>query len=182
MLFLFALIGAALYRLRGMGAWPNKRLWVGLYALPFAYITYKFCGWWPVVPVYGITFGMVLTGHASYIDLGEVKPGAPNSPADGQVDEWYGHWLPFKPASYEHDFLGLVVNGLLITGSCAISLFIYGQTTAGILMLFAGITKAPAYALGQIISAEIKFPSVAMKEVFCGFVMYFMLAQIIFKL
>lgn len=179
MLFLSALLGALIYRLRGMGAWPNKRLWVGLFALPYAYIAYEFGGWWLAIPVFGITFGMILTGHASYIDLGRVKPGAPNSPADGQIDEWYGHWLPFEPASHEHDFLGLCVNGMLITGSAALAVIYSGNTKVGLLILFSGLLKAPSYLIAWLIQERFKIrDGVMVGEIICGAALWGSLAAI----
>lgn len=140
-----AFLGAVIYRLRGKGIWPGRPWWQIAFALPFALVAIG-PAWWVALIVLATTTGAVLTGHASYMDLGSVAPGSDSAPQDGKSDEWYGAWLPIKPG-YWHDFAGLVISGLLISGSAGIALIVGGRIYTGLAVIACGALKAPAYAL-----------------------------------
>nr|RAW03672.1 hypothetical protein DBT41_11740 [Aerococcus urinae] len=169
--------GGALYRLRGAGLWPGRPWWHIGFALAYAFVSLGAVGVLPTILVLAATLGAVLTGHASYIDLGSVHPGAVNQPADGQTDEWYGAWLP--GSGYWHDFAGLIVSGLLISSAAGAALIYGGAPLAGTLVLLSGGLKAPAYAAGAVVARNTHLGSaVALGEAFAGAALWGSLAII----
>lgn len=139
-----ALLGGVLYRARGMGLFSLPRpAWQLLFAAPWGLVVYLALGPLAAFFVLVLTTGGVLTGHASYIDLATVKAGASNAPKDGQIDEWYGTWIPW-PGTFIHDFIGLAVSGLLITAPGGLALLVCGEWR-GALIALSGALKPLGY-------------------------------------
>lgn len=176
--FLAALAGGAIYRARGMGLWQLPRpTWQVLFALPYALAVYFALG--PLAAFFVLTFttGAVLTGHASYIDLNGVKPGAPNAPKDGQVDEWYGTWIPW-PGTFAHDFIGLAVSGLLVSAPAGLALAVCGDLTHGVILAASGALKALAYVPRIVIPGSILKDKLWVCEPLAGALLWGSLAAI----
>lgn len=172
-IFFVAILGGAIYRARGAGLWQLPRpIWQVAFAL--AYGLAVGAPWWLAISVLVLTTAAVLTGHASYIDLGTVRAGALNAPADGRSDEWYGAWMP--GSGYWRDFAGLAISGLLITAPSGIAFAAEGRTWQGIAILFSGVLKAVAYALGRFIPVADKL---AVSEPLCGALLWGALSLII---
>ena len=176
-LIFVALVGALIYRLRGMGLWPSRPWWQILFALPYGIVAGSFCGLGAGVFVLAVTACAVLTGHASLIDLGTVRPGAANAPADGQRNEWYSGWIP--GSGYWHDFAGLMVSGLLISAPCGLALIWVGEWHTGLAIIAGGFLKAPAYALGWIMADRSHVPAIPAGEFLTGFFLWGALALVI---
>lgn len=91
---LAAILGAVLYRLRGWNPapegvtlwWKRRPILQIAFAAPYAITTYFALGPLASFFVMMLTTGAVITGHASYSDLGT----SAKLPADGQTDEWFG--------------------------------------------------------------------------------------------
>lgn len=172
---LAALAGAVLYRARGNGLWNLPRpTWQALFALPYAAAVF-----WPLGPlaafvVLALTTGAVLTGHASYLDLGE----ATRLPADGQSEEWYGTWIPW-PGTYAHDFIGLAVSGLLVTLPAGLACAAGGDLLPAMILALSGALKAPAYALGTIAARPLVSDKLKICEPLCGAALWGSLAAIL---
>lgn len=185
-LFLAALVGAAIYRLRGWNPapegvtlwWKRRPLLQLAFALPYGALACVACGWLPGLIVLALTTGAVVTGHASYIDLNGVRPGAANAPADGQIDEWYGGWIPW-PHTYIHDFLGLTVAGLLITVPAGLAAAVWGFPMIGTLVALSGVLKPFAYAGARFVPqrwiADLRW----IDEPLCGALLWGSLAAIL---
>ena len=171
-----AIIGGALYRVRGMGLWPSRPWWHLAFALPYGLTAWSYSSVYVGVAVFLLTFGAVVTGHASYIDLGTVEDGSPSMPADGKQDEWYGGWLPWH--GYWHDFAGLVVSGILLTASCGLALVAYGHWS-GALVLVSGALKPVAYAFGWRMWREYSVSAIAVGETLAGALLWGSLALIV---
>ena len=147
-----AILGAIVYRLRGWSPplperwWKRRPILQTVFALPYGIVAYLHSD--PIIALFAfiLTIGAVITGHASYQDLGT----SVRLPTDGQTDEWYGRWIPLE-GSYIHDFIGLMVSGLLITAPCGVVLVSSGHLWAGIAVLASGLLKGPAYAIGRLI-------------------------------
>lgn len=161
-----ALLGAVIYRARGMGIGPARPFWQVIFAIPYAAVTLAAVGPSAAVVVLALTVGAVLTGHASYIDLGAAGAAAGNTPADGGTDEWYGKWLPWS--GYWHDFAGLAVSGILITAACGLALTFGGHFLSGLAILLSGSLKAPAYAAGHKVHAKVLVDPVLIGEALTG--------------
>jgi len=171
-----AITGGALYRVRGMGLWPSRPWWHLAFALPYGLAAYQATSTSISIIVFALTFGAIVTGHASYIDLGTVKDGAANMPADGEQDEWYGAWLPWH--GYWHDFAGLAVSGILITASCGLALMAYGHWS-GAFVLVSGALKPVAYACGWHMWREYSVSAIAVGETLAGALLWGSLALIV---
>lgn len=179
--FIAALLGGVIYRLRGWGpADPNIQYWWKrrpilqmAFALPYAFALMGY-SWWVALLVLAVTTVSVITGHASYIDLGGVKTGALNMPADGQSNEWYGTWIP--GSGYWRDFAGLVVSGMLITAPCGLALIWAGHWTSGAAIVASGALKAVAYAIGWRMPVDFKYRGIATGEFITGALLFGSLA------
>jgi hypothetical protein len=171
-----AIIGGALYRVRGMGLWPSRPWWHLAFAMPYGLAAYQATSTTISIIVFALTFGAIVTGHASYIDLGTVKDGAANMPSDGEQDEWYGGWLPWH--GYWHDFAGLAISGVLITASCGIAIMAYGHWS-GALVAASGALKPAAYAIGWYVAERSHVSAIALGEALCGAFLWGALAWII---
>lgn len=138
---LAALIGGALYRLRGSEKFQISRpleaaafcsiLWLPLLSLPVH------------VRVMAIVFawGMSLRGHGTSMDLGTwTKHAEP---------EWYEYAFGLlkikdKLSPYWYDALGLAVSGFVVSFFPGLALVAAGDMS-GFALMFAGVVKAPAY-------------------------------------
>ena len=173
--FLAALFGAAIYRLRGWGPpaperwWKRRPILQAAFASAYGVVAFHAvaAAWpvgWPAVCVellvLGVTTFCVNTGHASLTDLGS----ATELPADGQRDEWYSGWIPW-PGTYVHDFLGLMVSGMLISGPCGLAVIFTGHPGQGAAIVASGALKAPAYAIGRFAPLNDKLK---VSEPLCG--------------
>lgn len=168
-----ASLGALIYRLRGMGVWPSRPWYQIAFALPYGIVAGSFCGLGVGFLVLAVTTCAVLTGHASYIDLGSVKNGSANAPADGQSNEWYGTWIP--GLGYWHDFVGLMVSGLLISAPAGIAVA-FVNPVLGVAIALSGVLKAPAYALAWIVYDRLQVNAIMTGEILTGGLLWGVLA------
>lgn len=170
-IILAALLGAAIYRLRGWGPpaperwWKRRPILQAAFASAYGVVAFHAApAGWPAacveLLVLGVTTFCVNTGHASLTDLG----GAIVLPADGQSDEWYSGWIPW-PGTYVHDFLGLMVSGVLISAPCGLVVAFGGHVGQGAAILASGALKAPAYAIGRFAPLNDKLK---VSEPLCG--------------
>lgn len=149
------LVGAIIYRYRGMeNNWPRPILQL-LFVVPFAfYLWFNFA--FPVPDdawKFGLTLGalvwatlMVLTGHGGWMDLASYT----KERKDERL-EFLIKWAKPKMSEYWYDVLGLTVNGALITVPV-------GILTLNPIVALIGALKAPAYMIGWKL-----FPSGATK-------------------
>jgi len=171
--FLAAIIGGAIYRARGMGLFSLPRpAWQLLFAAPWGIVVYLALGPLAALFVLTLTTGAVLTGHASYLSLGT----STKLPADGQIDEWYGTWIPW-PGTFIHDFIGLAVSGLLITAPAGLALLVCGEWR-GALITLSGALKPLGYVPRLVIPDSILKDKLWVCEPLAGALLWGSLAAI----
>lgn len=175
---LIALVGSIIYRLRGWGPPPPERWWKArpilqaVFAAAYGAVAFHVSPLAALI-VIAVTTGAVLTGHASYLDLGT----STRLPADGQTEEWYGRWIP--GSGYWHDFAGLAVSGLLITAPCGVALIVGGYVWTGAAVLSSGALKAPAYSLSRLVPSSVWPDRTAVGECLAGAALWGSLALIV---
>lgn len=180
---LMAIIGAIIYRLRGWGPkppatapwWKTRPLLQACFAIPFAAVALSMDITAAII-VLVLTTGAILTGHASYIDLGSIEPGSAYSPSDGNTEEWYGAFLP--GAGYWHDFAGLMISGMLISAPCGLAILFTGNLGHGLAIIALGTLKAPAYAIGWVAYERTAISAILIGELATGALLWGTLAAI----
>ena len=139
---IFSLIGALLYRYRGMNH-ANSFVRQGvraLFALPFAIYAYihvpMFDPLAVAMVVFGLTFLGVITGHGRGIDLGDTDKG------ETEKLEHLILWAKPHVPLYWYDMFILSVTGLAITLPAGIA-------TLNPVLALSGLLKGPAYGISK---------------------------------
>jgi len=121
-----ALLGAALYRVRGGGIpTGSTQLARLIWAVPTAALLVwaAQAPWYAHIPALLLTFaGIAWIGHAAHMDLGHILKGSPFAPKDGEHFEVVTRWI--LGMGFWDDFLGLSAigfcRGLGMGGSVAV--------------------------------------------------------------
>lgn len=168
-LFIFSLIGAFLYRLRG-APWldflvrPIKQvlyvsgLWIAADASaghPFIVLEALANPFWDgtlyLADIAGVlSVGAVCLGHGAYMNLAhnETFEHLDERPV-GWILRPLAPWLGIAPGSFAYDAIGLTLNGILMTLPFSILFWATGHTIAGFIALAAGASKTLAYLIGR---------------------------------
>lgn len=139
---LVALLGAILYRLRGLDNKVARTIGLVGWSLSLGAACLLFAPWWVGILVAVGSAAMVSRGHGDWQDWGHSHLSDP--------DEWLNpivHRLTSERDGPAHDALGMALSGMATTLPLAIALFVY-RPLAGFLLLLAGLLKALAYAIG----------------------------------
>lgn len=140
------LLGALIYRIRGMGdqPWFPHPVWQILFSAPFAWIVYDtwkdanlepafFVGL--VLTVLAFTTLAVLTGHGNGIDLGTWEEETKDERTEPLIK-----WLKPYLSKYWYDVALLSLTGVLVTAPA-------GLATLNPLLIVWGALKGPAYMI-----------------------------------
>ena len=146
------LLGALVYRMRGgFGPGLPRPIDQLIFAAPYAYMVWLFATEPVPFPYFREVFAVcmwlattavVCKGHGKHMDLGTWNPAAD--------DEWYEpviKWTRKYLSVYWYDALGLVVSGMTYTVYPMVGLLAFKHPGIGLLVLFSGALKAPAYML-----------------------------------
>lgn len=142
------LLGALIYRIRGMGDKPfgTRQFWALVFAAPFAWVVYDFYKNAHLEPAFFIglviavlvaTTLAVLTGHGNGIDLGTYK-----GKTEPETVEPLILWLRDKVSPKTYDVILLSLTGFLITAPA-------GLVTLNPLLTIWGVLKGPAYLIAD---------------------------------
>ena len=143
---LCGILGGLVYRWRG-SPYSKRPMAHLVFALPFGLILLPNYYW--ALGVFVLTYFAIRVGHASYQDLGR-QDNAGEVTGDGDRDEWYGKWLSwFGLPNGVHDFIGLILSGVLIVLAGVIGVFFVFGPIPALVLLGAGALKAVAYFISS---------------------------------
>lgn len=137
---MIGLIGGVLYRFRG--GWPKipRPIEQALFCSVFIYAMWGL-PWYAIGAAYVLSVIFTVKGHGQYMDL------ASQPERDPEWCDWMIRPLKAHLAPYWYDVLGLALTGFFITLAPGLALLAYGHIE-GLIILFSGILKAPAYMIG----------------------------------
>lgn len=142
------------------GKWPfplgkiQRGAVVTMVALPFA-LPMLVINWGFVSLVLPLTAIIVSLGDGDQTDLGEWAGAEPDAPFWDKLLGQTDNSKPFNER-YQRDFIGLMVSGAVTAFPAAVALVVHWELLAGFSMLFAGLLKAPAYALAYKIPSNVR--------------------------
>ena len=164
---LIGLVGASIYRVRGMHSSfsKTKEIMLLLWSLLLTAPLWFFAPWYVVIPAAAACYGVATGGHGDGIDFGTVSRRDP--------DEWPNYLLPFSIVGKDgwlHDTLYMMINGISLTLPVGVVAGIYVSPVWGGAIALGGALKGPAYALGHLVPWGPKFsrPGAEMGETLTG--------------